>query len=1033
MRMVSEQNKLTAMSQKTTPHEILSRFKPVAEERLSERVSGWLRFHEQNLSAFQNRFRQTLARLEKLSRQDDLLHALWSELGDFYHALQEWTGRLTYLSEESALDDVLQGEKARFAAFWEPFPKDIKIGLSESYWEPQPGDSLHVKLWKYQRRARNRFIRAGYALRNGFRKLFRRQALPVPQIYQTFSPAVFSECYLSVPFDRFLLGEWEKYLHLASRQIDALHRVVRQLHSQLIFLEEVGQVWIQADVPKIAARLESLREFSSAVEALFDEITAFRPAMLERFEQWFAETEKNFHDQWHFAGTHILREKRIASLSGNARKRVQNQFERDKKAWIQDFSVEREDWINEIALRNIQLNVCKEYLQAVQQFQAKISGQIIPVFSTAIAAIRTSTDKFKSLEQKRADLKRAIISENRALQKSLRDEILPEMMDALLEARLDQALNPLLETTRQLGKTLPDKQTVFRKKDLDHLPPDSKVDDVPIGELFNEKLLLAFDRQIEEYRQELRQAVENIIRDISEVDQVVEFNLDAALNLLEKRKETGEAFQTVMEGLERAAGLVEQFINRGTQFRQQSETELFRIVREFIQDVQELLDNEALLKLKIQLAHTKAKERIHFYRQKIWNFFKLIIPRIWSYLKQAAGLVRSKYSQLRKITGLAPAALDSQAALFQFLSETRRKITSLPYVYQRLFENRPLTDERFFAGREDELSELNEDFKTWQQGYFVTTAITGERGSGKTTVINFAKEWIFAGQPVREIDVKTTIWRAEDFIPHLQSAFPECRASTLPEMQKALLQLQEPVVCIVENTQNLFLKTVDGFDLLEEFLLLISRTHRQVYWVLTCTLYSWAYLDKVINISRFFRRVLSLDNLTRHEMENVILRRHRVTGYRLFFETPEKIQKNRRFKKLTGEEAQQAYIQDLFFKELQEVASGNVSVAILYWIRAIRKIENSRLTLWPLIEQDYSFMYQLSAEELFTIGALIQHEMLKPEEHAQVFHQSEQQSVMLFNSLINKGIITENENGCRIHPFLYRPALVALKRLNIIH
>ena len=86
-----------------------------------------------------------------------------------------------------------------------------------------------------------------------------------------------------------------------------------------------------------------------------------------------------------------------------------------------------------------------------------------------------------------------------------------------------------------------------------------------------------------------------------------------------------------------------------------------------------------------------------------------------------------------------------------------------------------------------------------------------------------------------------------------------------------------------------------------------------------------------------------------------------------------------------------------------------------------------------MIELDYSFIYQLSPEELFTIGALMQHEMLKPEEHAQVFHQSEQQSVLLFNSLINKGIVIESENGCRIHPFLYRPAIIALKRLNIIH
>lgn len=1021
------------MKRKITPEDILTQFKPVAEKHLNECVSNWLQFHERNVTAFRDHFQKILADLEKLPREDHLLQSLWNEQNAFYHTLRAWTNELTYVPEQLSHDEIRQGWQQQFNAFLESFPKNVKIRLEESYWEPQPPDSLYVELWKYSHRKRNQVIRARYAVRNGFRKILRRQPLAAPKVYQKFPLPVFSECYLDVPFDQFLLNKWEKYLQLASRQIDALHTIVQQLHTRLIFLEEADQVWIQTDVTKIAVQLKSLQEIFRTIDTLFDETTAFRLAILERFEEWFAETEKNFQNQWHFAGTYILTEKKIAKISAGAQEKIQHQFERDKKAWKRDFSAEREDWENEIALRSIQLTIGKEYLEAVRQFQDKISGQIIPVFSTAIDAIRTSTDKFKNLEQKRSDLKRAIISENRTLQKSLRNEILPEMMDAMLEARLDQVLNPLLETAWRFGKALPEKQTVFRKKDLEHIPPDSEVDDVPIGELFNEKLLLNLDRQIKEYQQELRQTVENIIRDISEIDQVVEFNLEAALNLLEERKETGEAFQTVIDGLERACGVVERFIDRGTQFQKQSGTQLFEIFRKFIEDVQELLDNEALIKLKIQLAQTKAKERIRSYRQQTWKFLKLILPRIWSFLEQTFGFLRGKYSQLRKITGLAPAAGDARAVLYQYLSETQQKISSLPYVYQRLFENRPLTDERFFTGREEELSELSEDFRTWQQGYFVTTVIIGERGSGKTTVINFAKEQIFKDRPVREIDIETTICRTGDFIPYLQNAFPECKSNTLPEIEEALLQLEEPLVCIVENIQKLFLRTVDGFDLLERFLLLISRTHRQVYWVLTCTLYSWEYLNKVINISRYFRRILSLDNLTRKEMENVILRRHRVTGYQLFFETPEKIKKNRRFKKLTGEEERQFYLREVFFEELQEVASGNVFVAMLYWIRAIQKIEDNRLTLWPLIDLDYSFIYQLSPEELFTIGALIQHEILKPGEHAQVFHQSEEQSVMLFNSLINKGIITENENGCRIHPFLYRPASVALKRLNIIH
>ena len=72
-------------------------------------------------------------------------------------------------------------------------------------------------------------------------------------------------------------------------------------------------------------------------------------------------------------------------------------------------------------------------------------------------------------------------------------------------------------------------------------------------------------------------------------------------------------------------------------------------------------------------------------------------------------------------------------------------------------------------------------------------------------------------------------------------------------------------------------------------------------------------------------------------------------------------------------------------------------------------------------------------EELFTLGAILQHEMLNAEAHARVFHQDVEQSVLLLNNLANKGILIEKPVGYFIHPFLYRPVVLVLKSKNIIH
>ena len=69
-----------------------------------------------------------------------------------------------------------------------------------------------------------------------------------------------------------------------------------------------------------------------------------------------------------------------------------------------------------------------------------------------------------------------------------------------------------------------------------------------------------------------------------------------------------------------------------------------------------------------------------------------------------------------------------------------RQFKTLPFVYQRLFEIKPLEDKRFYFGRDLEMKELSKAFNNWQSGKFSPTVIVGEKGSGSTTLINFFTE-----------------------------------------------------------------------------------------------------------------------------------------------------------------------------------------------------------------------------------------------------------------------------------------------------
>ena len=224
-----------------------------------------------------------------------------------------------------------------------------------------------------------------------------------------------------------------------------------------------------------------------------------------------------------------------------------------------------------------------------------------------------------------------------------------------------------------------------------------------------------------------------------------------------------------------------------------------------------------------------------------------------------------------------------------------------------------------------------------------------------------------------------------------------------------------------------------GFRALEKFLLFASRTQAKIYWLVSCTLYSWEYLDKVLQVSKYFHKTLWLRDFPQEEVENIVLKRHRVSGYKLLFNLPEEISKSKKFKKLRTEEEQQSFLQSLFFKNLDELSKGNITITLLFWLRAIQELSEDKISIYPLITFDFSFLNQLPAEEIFTLAAFMQHENLKTAEFSEIFNQNIEKTSLLLTRFFNSGILLKNERGFHIHPFLYRSIVRILKSKNLLH
>lgn len=75
-------------------------------------------------------------------------------------------------------------------------------------------------------------------------------------------------------------------------------------------------------------------------------------------------------------------------------------------------------------------------------------------------------------------------------------------------------------------------------------------------------------------------------------------------------------------------------------------------------------------------------------------------------------------------------------------------------------------------------------------------------------------------------------------------------------------------------------------------------------------------------------------------------------------------------------EAAQDYLATEFFNELSKMAEGNATVAMIYWIRSIQKIEGSFIYLQPVEFQGIQYLSELDSNTLFVLNAFVKHDVL---------------------------------------------------------
>jgi len=669
-------------------------------------------------------------------------------------------------------------------------------------------------------------------------------------------------------------------------------------------------------------------------------------------------------------------------------------------------------------------------------YSVSIKSRIEKIYSSYMI-IHTEFDD-KSIRGDRKSVQKAIGVLNRKLNEDVINP-LEELLSGL--AKQEEVFIGAEEFIREIvdaSVKLPGDIDLIENRDEERVPPVTETERINLRRAIDAYIRNDIIRDIKPITSRIESNINRINRELEELRSITDVNLSMAADILEDNNEENtseEALTLIIESLDR----IENRIKSTVGYIETENEECLGIVSSHTGEaVHYLLD----LILKKDLIRLKWKTRELEARTTAIGWKEDIASRSRSFFRQAAVSLRTAgikavllWNKLRNLLGYKE-QIDGtiKTDVANYLAETERRIAELPLIYRKLYSFEPLQDRRYLTGRNSAIARFKKSCVNWEKGLFSNTVFVGERGSGKTSLINMTKDIPDPAIGRVVVSMDYTISDISILLDELCKALSLESVSNTDDFIQCVLQMPDRKIVILEGFQNLYLRNINGFDAIESFLLILSRTSGKIFWIVTSSRYAWNYLAKVLNATEYFTDIIYCDRLSGQEIKELILIRHAMSGYDLLFEPDAQVVQSRTYRKLGGNvQLQQEYLADRYFDDLAEIAEGNVTIAIIYWLRSVEASDTSKIIISALEEKRVQLSSDLTEDALFTLAAILIHDDLTVDQLAQVLNISSARSRLLLSRMKSRSILTEREKRYYLNNMLYRHATRIVTGKNILH
>lgn len=346
--------------------------------------------------------------------------------------------------------------------------------------------------------------------------------------------------------------------------------------------------------------------------------------------------------------------------------------------------------------------------------------------------------------------------------------------------------------------------------------------------------------------------------------------------------------------------------------------------------------------------------------------------------------------------------------------------------YQRWFNGTEALELPFIRGSVAE--QMEQMIRAWYQDRSDenTLLLYGDRGTGKTSILQR-----ISGQLSEEnldltiIDVPAKTTCASQVAALLEPTLGVSLQDGPAELIRSDDDRRATVV-MLDNAQNLFLRSVGGLEGWETLLTLTRARLRNIYWVISIDSQSWAYLANVFGRHYQFNTLLQCRPWNQNDIRSLILSRNQLSGFKITYDQV--------LLSTRGPEAGSLRnAEQLYFSLLWDACRGCPGLALELWLSSL-VVRPSGVIVGLPEETNGASLERLEVDRFFVYAALIMHENMSTTELVESTAIPESRVRSALRTGFEVGFIRRSaDRRYRIESLWYHPITRLLARKNLLH